>query len=115
MMRKRREGPGEWAGRNLRQLSTWKASLPPVLAERAMLLRRAVHISNGRNSAALAVERAADRGPARMGACFTYQMPRALDACRSPDWIRDFSRSNIPPLSDFDPEHRTNQQLFWTR
>jgi hypothetical protein len=96
------EGPDEWAGRELRQLSSWKKSLSPVLAERAMLLRRALHISNGRTSRALVVKRAADLGAARMGACFTYQMPRALDAFRSPDWTRDFSRSDIEPLHDFN-------------
>lgn len=98
------EAPDAWAGRDLRQLSTWKTSLSSTVAEHAMLLRRAVHISNGRNSNALVVQRASDRGPARMGACFTYQMPRALDAYRSPDWIRDFSHSDIGPLQDIDPQ-----------
>src|SRR5262249_22097619 len=34
------EGPGEWAGRDLRQLSTWKHSLSRELIERSVLLRR---------------------------------------------------------------------------
>jgi hypothetical protein len=104
------EGPGEWAGRDLRQFSSWKGSLSPVVAERAMLLRRALHISNGRASRALVIERAADLGPARMGACFTYQMPRALDAFRSPDWTRDFSRSGIEPLHDFNSQSPQGRQ-----
>jgi hypothetical protein len=98
------EGPGEWAGRDLRQLSQWKSSLSAADAERAMLLRRVVHISGGRNSQSLNVERASDRGPLRMGACFTYQMPRALDALRTPDWVRDFSQPGAEPLSGFDPD-----------
>jgi hypothetical protein len=96
------EGPGEWSGRELRQFSGWKKSLSTALAERAMLLRRALYISNGRASRALSISRAADMGAARMGACFTYQMPRALDAFRSPGWARDFSRSGAEPLQDFN-------------
>ena len=49
------------------------------------------------------LRRAADRGPSRMGACFTYQMPRALNALQSPDRNRDFSRSDDEPLQDFNP------------
>lgn len=98
------EGPDVWAGRDLRQLSQWKSSLTVADAERAMLLRRVVHISGGRNSQNLNVARAADRGPARMGACFTYQMPRAESALRSPDWVRDFSQPGAEPLRDFDSE-----------
>lgn len=98
------EGSDAWAGRDLRQLSQWKSSLTRADAERAMLLRRVVHISGGRNSQNLNIERASDRGPSRMGACFTYQMPRALDALRTPDWVRDFSRAGAEPLRGFDPE-----------
>jgi hypothetical protein len=97
-------GPGDWAGRDLRQLSRWKGSLPKLLAERATLLRRGLHISNGRSSRALGINRAADLGAARMGACFTYQMPRALHALRSSDGgSRDFSRLGTEPLHDFNP------------
>lgn len=98
------EGPESWAGRDLRQLSQWKSTLTVADAERAMLLRRVVHISGGRNSQNLNIERASDRGPERMGACFTYQMPRALDALRTPDWIRDFSQPGAEPLRGFTPE-----------
>lgn len=98
------EGSAPWAGRDLRELSRWKTSLPAVEAERAMLLRRVVHISGGRNSKSLAVERASDRGPARMGACFTYQLPRAENAFRTPDWVRDFSLAGTEPLQNFDPQ-----------
>jgi hypothetical protein len=106
------EGPGEWAGRDLRQLSTWKHSLSPELIERAVLLRRVVHISNGRTSNVPKVARAADRGSARIGACFTYQMPRALDALASPDSIRDFSCSGIEPLHDFNPEAQGSTRRY---
>lgn len=98
------DGPEAWAGRDLRQLSQWKSALTFADAERAMLLRRVVHISGGRNSQNLNIERASDRGPARMGACFTYQMPRALDALRTPDWVRDFSQPGAEPLRGFDPD-----------
>lgn len=98
------EGPADWAGRDLRQLSRWKHSLSTQAAERATLLRRVVHISGGRNSTNLLVERASDRGPERMGACFTYQMPRAETAFRSPDWIRDFSLPGAEPLQSLIAE-----------
>jgi hypothetical protein len=97
------EGPDDWAGRELRQFSTWKKSLSASLAERAMLLRRAVHVSNGRKLTNQAVKRPVDRGPARLGACFTYQMPRVLNALQSSSVARDFSRSGTEPLQDFDP------------
>jgi hypothetical protein len=98
----RLEGSGTWAGRDLRDLSKWKKDLSPVLAERSMLLRRALHVSNRRTSKIDVGQRAADRGSARMGACFTYQLPRALESYRSPDFIRDFSHSGGEPLADFD-------------
>lgn len=98
------EEPDTWAGRDLRQLSEWRSSLTAIDAERAMLLRRVVHISGGRTSRNLDIERASDRGPSRMGACFTYQMPRALEALRTPDWVRDFSRPGAAPLSDFNAD-----------
>lgn len=98
------EGADTWVGRDLRQLSQWRTSLSAADAERAMLLRRVVHISGGRNSTNLIIARASDRGPARMGACFTYQIPRAENAFRSPDWVRDFSQLGAEPLRDFEPE-----------
>lgn len=98
------EGPYAWTGRDLRQLSQWKSLLSAVDREHAMLLRRVVHISGGRNSQNLDIARASDRGPSRMGACFTYQMPRALDAWRTPDWVRDFSQPGAEPLRDFEPD-----------
>jgi len=48
-------------------------------------------------------ERAADR-PGRIGACFTYQMPRARDATQRQNWRQDFSGSDKGPLQGFDPE-----------
>lgn len=98
------EGPYNWTGRDLRELSKWKYLLNTTNREHAMLLRRAVHLSGGRHSQHLNIERASDRGPSRMGACFTYQMPRALNALRVPDWIRDFSQSDTTPLQNFFPD-----------
>ncbi len=95
-------GPADWAGKDLRQLSSWGKSLGPTDALHAMMLRRAVFVSNGRkpeNQQVLA--RASDRGPARMGACFTYQMPRAEDARPMTGSRVDFSRSDRRPLEDF--------------
>jgi hypothetical protein len=100
------ESPDGWAGRDLRHLSSWKTELPAVDVERALLLRRAVYVSGGRRMTDQLVraERASDRGPSRLGVCFTYQMPRVLDAFASPDWVRDFSGSQAQPLQFFDPQ-----------
>jgi len=97
------DSPDEWSGRDLRRLSTWQQDLAPQQAERAKLMRRAVFISGGRAlPKKFEVERAADRGPERMGACFTYQMPRALDAVQSVHLRRDFSLTEDEPLEDYD-------------
>ena len=98
------EGPDPWAGLDLRALSRWKNELSPVDAERAALLRRALFVSGSRTTEDSAMTRAADRGPARMGACFTYQLPRALESFRIANWRRDFSLSKDEPLAGFDPD-----------
>lgn len=99
------EGPIEWAGKDLRKLSAWKRELTPRDAIRATILRRAVFVSGVRRQPAVdPTERAADRGPERLGACYTYQLPRALDAVRVLDDRKDFSLSGTEPLQDFDPE-----------
>ncbi|HEX7857907.1 MAG TPA: DUF2889 domain-containing protein [Sphingobium sp.] len=97
------EGSGEWAGRDLRKLSAWKCELSPPLAEYAMMLRRAIQVSGSRRQPEVIAARAGDRAN-RMGACFTYQMPRAMDAVQRRDWRIDFSATKVGPLRDFDPE-----------
>lgn len=98
------EGPGEWAGRELRKLSSWKHELPPRIALLAAALRRALFVSGvRRQSHVMEAERASDRGPERMGVCYTYQMPRALYTSRTLA-PRDFSLSGAAPLQDFDPK-----------
>lgn len=100
------EGPGEWAGRELRRLSSWKHELPARTALLAAALRRALFVSGVRRqpSVSRATERAADRGPERTGACYTYQLPRAFDAIRTLA-PRDFSLLGSAPLQDFDPKY----------
>lgn len=96
--------PSDWSGRDLRQLSQWKARLTSQQAEQATLLRRAVHIARGRKQPQhREVRYASDRGPAQMGACYTYQMHRAQSAIPTPDWRIDFSSSGRRPLQGFDP------------
>lgn len=95
------EGPGEWAGRNLKKLSVWKQELPPETALWAAMLRRAAFVSGVRRQPEFTPGQTADRGPLRIGACFTYQLPRARDATRSTNWRRDFSQSPDAPLRGF--------------
>lgn len=97
------EGPGEWAGRDLKKLSTWKRDLSPVMAERAMMLRRAVQVSGVRNQPESYGVRAGERTH-RLGACFTYQMPRAKDAEQMTNWRIDWSAGADGPLQGFEPE-----------
>jgi len=98
------ESPADWAGRDLRKLSSWKQSLAARQSLWAMLLRRAAHISHGRQLPALfPVQRAVDRGPERMGACFTYQLPRAENAVQSKFMRRDFSQTDEDPLQGYHP------------
>jgi hypothetical protein len=96
--------PGAWAGRSLRELSRWKAELSADDALRAMLLRRAVFVSGARAQPEVIVGTAAERGQVRLGACYTYQMPRAAEAVHSAAWRRDFSLAREPPLEGFDPD-----------
>ncbi|MFT3967341.1 MAG: DUF2889 domain-containing protein, partial [Sphingobium sp.] len=97
------EGPEPWTGRDLRRLSSWKGELPPGLARRVMMLRRAVQVSGSRRQPEVIADRAGER-TGRLGACFTYQMPRAMDAVQRRDWRIDFSAGAAGPLQDFDPE-----------
>jgi hypothetical protein len=97
------QGSDAWAGRALRELSRWKAELAPDDVIRAMLLRRAIFVSGARAQPEPIAGTAADRGPVRLGACFTYQMPRAAEAVHSLPWRQDFSEADQGPLQRFDP------------
>ncbi len=97
------EGDSIWAGRDFRRLSTWRRELSPQMAERAMLLRRATQVSGVRRQPEDFGVRAGERAN-RMGACFTYQMPRAMDAIHGITRRIDFSTTTAGPLADFDVE-----------
>jgi hypothetical protein len=94
-------GPGVFNGQDLRKFSIWKDVLSPTELEHASMLRRAVMVSGSRAIPINDATRPADRGQGRMGACFTYQMPRVLQAERAAaEWRKDFSHSH-GPLQDF--------------
>jgi hypothetical protein len=93
------QGPDAWRGRDLRELSRWRNELPAHVAMHAVLMRRAVHISAVRKTPP--VGRATDRGPRRLGVCFTYQPERVRDAIVSSTSLIDFSRSGKAPLDAF--------------
>ena len=94
-------GPGVFNGKDLRKFSIWKNMLSPIELEYASMLRRAVMVSGGRSIPIDDTTRPAERGPGRMGACFTYQMPRVLLAERvAAEWRKDFSHSH-GPLQEF--------------
>lgn len=95
------EGAGEWAGRDFRKLSVWRKDLSPGMAERAMMLRRATQVSGARRQPIFTV--LAGERTERMGACFTYQMPRAMDAVHGATPRIDFSATREGPLYGFDP------------
>lgn len=96
--------PSKWAGQDLRKFSVWKHRLSPRDAELSRLLRRAVHISGGRRVSDKVVTKvSSDFLSRRMGACFRYQAPQAMEATRSPNWKQDFSLTDVEPLRDFDP------------
>jgi Protein of unknown function (DUF2889) len=94
-------GPRPGGGRDLRQLSQWSRELDPVLAEHAVLLRRAVFVSGVRAFRDGLPPLTGDWLEARLGACYTYRAPRAFGAERMPDWYRDFAESGTIPLSEF--------------
>jgi Protein of unknown function (DUF2889) len=98
------EGSPEWAGKDLLQLSKWRKTLDRTWAERANLLRRAIVVSHGRKPPEELPKRADD--PRRVGACFTYTLPRGHDAIRRHDLRRDFSDSADGPLQNYHPEIR---------
>lgn len=91
--------PAVHSGRDLRSLSHWKSDLPEERAVHAALLRRGIQISGARR--APPVERAADRGAQRSGACFTYQSGQMEHAAATPGGLIDFSLGTMAPLEDF--------------
>ena len=97
-------GAGSHAGRDLRQLSKWKHDLPPLEAEWAVVLRRAVFVSGARQYVPPPGNETAFENRERMGVCFNYQLPQARDSTRTPDWHRDFSMSGDRPLEGLDAE-----------
>lgn len=96
-------GHGQWAGRDLKKLAIWKDELSVQDALWATMLRRAVLVSGVRRQPGILAARAADRGPSRIGACYTYQLPRTEEAVPTINWRRDFSGSADTPLRGFDP------------
>lgn len=90
------------SGLDLRKLSQWKQTLTPRDAERAAMLRRAVFISGGRTFVPPPVRFASEQGAQRLGACYNFQLPRAAESTRMPDWRTDFSHSGREPLAGFD-------------
>lgn len=88
-------------GLDLRKLSHWKHTLPPSEAEMAVLLRRAVFVSGARSFVAPPLQRASEVGEQRLGACYNFQLPRAAESTRRPDWRTDFASSGGEPLADF--------------
>jgi hypothetical protein len=92
------------AGKDLRQLSTWKRELSPREAQWATLLRRAVFVSGARQYRAPSLEQTAALNRGRMGVCFNYQLPQAEGSTRTPNWHRDFSESGREPLEGLDAE-----------
>ncbi len=96
-------GDAPWGGRDLRQLSHWKRELPPIDAERATVLRRAVFVSGARQFEP-PTDRAFDVAELRGGVCFNFRSPQAEQSTRMPNWRTDFSTSGGEPLLGFDPE-----------
>jgi hypothetical protein len=90
-------GPGVFNGKDLRKFAVWKNALSTMELEQAAMLRRAVMVSGARAIPIDDATRPADRGAGRMGACFTYQTPRVLQAERAvAEWRKDFSHSPGP-------------------
>lgn len=96
-------GPEEFAGLDIKRLSTWKRDFPSETAEWATLLRRAIFVSGARQYEAPVNVRASDQGPLRLGVCYNYQLPQAEESTPIFD-RREFSMSGREPLEDFDPD-----------
>ena len=101
------EGPGRFAGLDIKRVSKWKHDFPPPEAEWSTLLRRAIFISGARVYEPPVGKPAADMGPTRMGVCFNYQLPQAAESMPLFE-RREFSMSEHEPLEGFDPEAAFN-------
>lgn len=96
-------GGQPWADKDLRRLSHWKRDLPPVLAEGATMLRRAVLVSGGRAYAHNPPPLTGQFVRSRIGACYTYHEARAFSAQRRPGWKDRFDWPGDFPLRGFNP------------
>jgi len=97
-------GPGEFAGRDIKRVSQWKHEYGQDIVEQAPLLRRVVFISGGRAfDPPPDLPYASQQGPARIGVCFNFQLPRAEASVRRNPWHHDFSAGGPEPLAGFDP------------
>jgi hypothetical protein len=94
------DSPEPWAGRDLRQLSSWKHEFPADQAECATLLRRALFVSGVRQFAEPAGGVAANSGLSRMGVCYNYQPPQVESSTPTYD-RRDFVKLGTRPLAAF--------------
>jgi hypothetical protein len=95
-------GEGVLGGRDLRQLSTWRSELDPQAAAEAHMMRRVALMADQQANVREVAERLVDVGAIRMGACFTYQMPRALEA-RYMNSRRSFTPGTNEPLPPAAP------------
>lgn len=97
-----RDGSAQFAGRDLRQLSAWKAELSPREAQWALMLRRAAYVAGGR-----VIERrvahASQTALAPFAPCFNFRSPQVETSTRS-GIEADLSASGVEPLAHFDPE-----------
>ncbi len=90
------EGPPPFAGRSLRAgFTKFTYSLDRDLAEAALVLRRALFVSQGRG---VDIDALGDRGP--VGGCWAWQPERIPQLRRFPENRRDFSISSEVALSD---------------
>lgn len=90
--------PSPHAGRSLRELRTWRTDLAPKDRERAMILRRAVFLVQGRRFDPGTVGTAAQMTQQR-GVCFTYDPARSANSYPIVESKLDFTKEPEPPLA----------------
>jgi hypothetical protein len=90
------EGPGPFSGRSLGAgFTQFTSTLSRDEAEAALVLRRAVFVSQGRGIDLVAL---GHRGP--LGGCWAWQAERVADLRHLPENRRDFSHDAEPLLAD---------------
>ena len=90
------EGPPPYEGRSLRAgFTKFTYSLSRDQAEAALVLRRALFVSQGRG---IDIDALGDRGP--VGGCWAWQPERIPQLRRLPENRRDFSISSEEALGD---------------